>query len=114
MNILILCIVNVVLLGCGQMLFKRVARDAEIAGFFDIVKLVSSPFMILAIATYGVATFLWVYILTKAPLSYAYPIQALAFPLVVICSLVFFNESIPANRWIGIGIIIVGVFIASR
>jgi drug/metabolite transporter (DMT)-like permease len=109
-----LCLLNVGLLVCGQLLFKLAAYGKEISSFRDMIKLLFSPYMIAAITLYAGTTILWVYILTKVPLSYAHPIQALAFPLVTVCSLMFLKEPIPSHRWVGIGIIILGALVAGR
>ena len=114
MKILMLCLLNAVLLVCGQLLFRLGARGREISALQDMLKLLLSPYIIAAVALYAGATLLWVYILTKAPLSFAYPIQALAFPLVVILSAVIFHEAVPVHRWVGIGVIMLGVLIASK
>jgi len=110
----ILCLLNVGLLVCGQLLFKLAAHGKEMSSFSGFKKLIFSPYMIAAVTLYAGATVLWVYILTKVPLSYAHPIQALAFPLVTVCSLMFLKEPIPSHRWIGIGIIVIGALVASR
>jgi len=104
----------VLLLVCAQILFKYVAHNKELTSLLDYIKLIFNPFMIMAIALYAGITFLWVYILTKVPLSYAHPIQALAFPLVLILSFVLFKETIPLQRWIGVAVIVFGVFLVSR
>jgi len=109
-----LCLLNVALLVCGQLLFKLAVRNKEITTVSDAVSLLFSPYMISAIVLYVGTTFLWVYILTKVHLSYAYPIQALAFPLVVFFSFLLYNEDVPIQRWIGIGVIVLGAIIASR
>jgi len=109
-----LCIINVGLLVCGQLLFKLAARGNEISSLSSLKKLILSPYMILAVILYAGTTILWVYILTKVPLSYAHPIQALAFPLVTVCSLLLLKEPIPSHRWIGIGIIVLGALVASK
>jgi len=109
-----LCLLNSALLVCGQLLFKLTARNKEISSLPDVMQLLLSPYMIAAIILYGAATLLWVYILTKVPISYAYPIQSLAFPLVVMLAVPLFKETVPVYRWIGIGVILAGVFITSR
>jgi len=110
----ILCLLNVVLLVCGQLLFKFAVRDREISSLRSAIELLFSPYMLTALTLYVGTVLLWIYILTKVQLSYAYPIQALAFPLVAILSLCFFHEVIPIHRWIGIGIIVLGVLVVSR
>jgi len=114
MKNIVLCLMNVILLVCGQLLFRHAAHGREISSLTDILKLLSSIYSIAAITLYVGATLLWLYILTRMPLSHAYPIQALAFPLVVIFSTFLFQEAVPINRWVGVGLIILGVLIASR
>jgi len=114
MKNIMLCLLNTALLVCGQLLFKFTARGKEISSLPDVMQLLLSPYMIAAIILYGVTTLLWVYILTKVPISYAYPIQALAFPLVAMLAVPLFKEIVPVSRWIGIGVILTGVLIASR
>jgi len=109
-----LCLSNVGFLVGGQLLFKRGVSGREISSLPDVVKLMFKPSIIVAIILYAGATLLWIYILTRIPISYAYPIQALAFPLVVVCSFFLFKEAVPIQRWIGLGIIVLGAFIASR
>ena len=109
-----LCLLNVGLLVCGQLLFKLAAQNNEISTMSGLKKLIFSPYMIGAVTLYAGTTILWVYILTRVPLSFAHPIQALAFPFVTICSLLVLKEPIPSHRWVGIGIIILGAFVASR
>jgi drug/metabolite transporter (DMT)-like permease len=76
-----------------------------------IVKAVFSPYILSGFIAYASSTVLWLYILSKMPLSRAYPIQALAYPTVLILSSVLFNESISVTRWVGVCIIILGIVI---
>jgi len=114
MKNLFLCLLNVIVVVCGQILFKLSARNREITSILDTSKLIFSFSFIAAVTLYGCTTFLWIYILTKVPLSYAYPIQALSFPLILIISSLVFKETVLPQRWIGIGIMIFGAFLASR
>ena len=110
----LLCFLNTLLMVTGQMMFKYGSAGKSIASIADIIKLLFSPIIFTALCIYGVTTMLWLYILSKTPISYAYPIQALAFPIVLIASMFLFNESIPPMRWVGVIIIMCGVFIATR
>ena len=111
---IMLCLLSVALLVGGQLLFRYSTNNVEVLSLSDIFKILLSPYAILALALYAGATLLWIYILTRMPISHAYPIQALAFPLVVIFSVLLFQETVPVNRWIGVVIIVLGVFIASK
>lgn len=114
MKTTLLCLLNTILMATGQMLFKYGSSGKSITGIIDIIKLLFSPVVLLALCLYGGTTILWLYILSKTPMSFAYPIQALAFPIVLIASMFIFHEQIPPMRWIGVFVIIFGVFVATR
>ena len=114
MKTTLLCLLNTILMASGQMLFKYGSAGHDIAGIQNIIKLLFSPVVLLALCLYGGTTMLWLYILSNTSISYAYPIQALAFPIVLISSMFLFHEQIPLSRWIGVFIIIVGVCVATR
>lgn len=98
----------------GQMLFKLGSNGKQINSLFDIIKLFFTPIVFLALCLYAGTTGLWLYILSKTPISQAYPIQALAFPLVLIVSSFVFHEQISINKWIGVLIIVAGVTVATH
>ena len=114
MRMLFLCLLNTTLMATGQILFKLGSTGKQITNVLDIIKLFCSPIVFLALCLYAVTTGLWLYILSQTPISQAYPIQALAFPLVLAISMLLFHEQVTLSKWIGIGIIVLGVTIATR
>lgn len=56
------------------------------------------------------ATVLWLYIIKNFPFSLAYPLTSIAYIFGMLASLYVFHETIPPMRWIGVGLIIVGMF----
>ena len=114
MKNILLCILNVLLMVTGQIIFKYGMKDKVIDSVPSIIKAVFSPVILFGLVVYVFTTFLWLYILSKIPISFAYPIQALAFPIVLIMSLIFFKEVIPVTRWIGIILIFIGVLFVVR
>lgn len=112
MKDIFLCLINTLLMVCGQILFKLGSTGKTISKATDIISLLFSPIILLALAVYGLTTLLWLYILSRVKISYAYPIQALAFPIVLIVSALIFHEEIPINRWLGVAIIVIGVYVA--
>lgn len=107
-----LCFLNTMLMVCGQMLFKIGSRGRSMDSLMGIIHTMFSPIIILALCLYAGTTVLWLYILSKVDISAAYPIQALAFPIVLVASSLLFGEAIPLNRWIGVAIIVIGVYVA--
>ena len=56
----------------------------------------------------------WLIALSKLNLSVAYPFMSLTFPLVLICSIYFFNEPVSLMRWIGVVLIMSGLFLIGK
>lgn len=113
MKDIFLCLANTLMMVTGQMLFKAGSQGKTISKISDIISLVFSPAVLLALLIYGLTTLLWLYILSRVKISFAYPVQALAFPVVLIASSLIFHEEIPVNRWFGVIVIVVGVFIST-
>ena len=98
------------ILAVGQLLFKLTAeRSPIIERFADLRHLLSDPMLWLALVLYGLATLLWVFLLQRVPLSYAYPFAALAFVLVPFGAAAFFGERLSGGVWVGTTLIVVGV-----
>lgn len=61
----------------------------------------------------GGAAILWMYILKHFPLSMAYPMASMSYVFALIFAIVFLHETVAWNRWLGIGLIMIGcVFVA--
>jgi drug/metabolite transporter (DMT)-like permease len=114
MKYTLLCILNVASLAGGQILFKQGMKDKIIDSVPAMIRVLFTPFVFSALVLYALTTILWLYILNKVPISRAYPIQALAYPLVLILAKLLFNESITVSRLIGIGIIVIGVIVVAQ
>ncbi|WP_044481636.1 EamA family transporter [Paenibacillus antibioticophila] len=102
---------NIVLLVTGQVLFK--VGLARIGGL-NWGKLVTSPAVLGGIMLYAVATVLWFAVLTRLPLSVAYPMQAFAYVLAMFPAYFLFHESITASKAAGVAVILFGVYLLAR
>ena len=98
----------------GQALFKYGAQGQNINDIQAMIKILLSPAIFIAAVLYAASIMTWLYVLSKAALNHVYPIQALAFPLVLIVSIFLFKESVPINRWIGVALIFAGVIISTK
>lgn len=109
MNSFYLIIMNILLLTSGQIMWK-IGLDRT-GGFSaaNIFNIMVSPFIIGGVLLYVIATVLWFMILSKTDLSYAYPLQSLAYVLGVIAAWMIFKENISITRWLGVATIIAGV-----
>lgn len=99
------------LLSAGQLLFKRSA-DSTVADsalhFFG--SLLVTPYFWAALALYGATTVLYVFVLSRVPLSSAMPFVALAFVIVPILGVVVLGEKLSFLYWLGVALIVAGVY----
>ncbi len=72
--------------------------------FFD-------PFIFGALIALFFATVFYLFALSKLPLSIAYPLLSSGYVLVVLLSKIFLKEKVTLKRWMGVFIIIIGIFI---
>ena len=99
------------MIAAGQVMFKKTSQrllTRSDAGFFSIA---FDPVFIAALALYGTATLLWIYVLKPVPLSYAYSFMALTFVIVPLLSLLFLGESISWRYAGGSALIMAGLVV---
>lgn len=70
-----------------------------------------NPYILLGIILYLISMFFWINVLTKIDLSVAYPFVSIGVILTVILASITLSENIPVQRWIGIFIILFGVYL---
>lgn len=67
-----------------------------------------------AMFCYAVSILLWMSVLSKVEVSYAYPFLSVGYVLSAVAGYAFFNENISPIRIIGIVVICIGVILISR
>ena len=75
---------------------------------------ISSPYFYAAMLAFGAQLFNWIRVLAKADLSFAQPFTALSYLSVMMISGFFLHEAISISRILGVGLILLGVFLISR
>lgn len=63
---------------------------------------------------FGGASLLWMYILKHWPLSMAYPMVSMSYVIAMVMAVVFLDESIAWNRWVGVGLIMLGCVLVAK
>lgn len=59
--------------------------------------------------SFALSSLLWMYIIRHYPLSMAYPMISLSYVMGMLAAVFIFQEHVPTIRWIGLGLIIIGV-----
>jgi len=114
MTIYILIFLNILLLVFGQILWKIGLMRLPNKDMITIVTSIFTPYIFLGVLVYGVATFLWLFILSKKDLSMVYPLQSLTYVLGMVSAYLFLNEKIPVIRWLGALLIIIGAYFIAK
>lgn len=103
----------------GQLLVKRgmlqvgsSPTDASALPRFVLATL-TNPSVVVGLASAVVAAIAWTMALSRSDLNFAYPFMALAIVLVLAMSGLLFGESVVAGRWVGVGIVCLGLVVAA-
>jgi multidrug transporter EmrE-like cation transporter len=71
------------------------------------------PFLLGALC-YVLSLFVWILGLSRVPVSMAYPLLSVGYIVNAIAAHYLFGEAVTATRWLGIGFIVVGVWLVAR
>lgn len=74
----------------------------------------TSPFVILGLCCYGLAFLVWLIVLSKAEVSFAYPMISLSYVFTAILAWQLLGEHVTAIRLVGIFVTCLGVVIIAR
>lgn len=100
---------TICLLAAGQVLFKSAA-----AGFQLLQPRTYLSFPLLAaLVLYGAATIMWLLVLTRLPLSIAFPFYGLTFLVVPIVAFLFLGEPLRIQSLLGGLVILLGIGICA-
>jgi drug/metabolite transporter (DMT)-like permease len=69
----------------------------------------TSPIIVAGFATYAIAALLWVYCLSAFDLSYVSFVSSVQYILLLLVSILVFQEHISAMKWAGCALIMIGV-----
>ena len=99
-----------VLLNAGAQLLLKAGTNAMPLG----IGLALEPHILGGLACYVVSVVVWIVALSRVPVSIAYPMLSIGYVVNAIAAYYLFGEAVSATRLVGIGVIILGVFIVAR
>lgn len=117
-----LILTSVVLAGIAQITLKTgVNHVTDAAGGGDLrmnaenlKALLSSPIVWAGLLLFGLSAIVWLFALSRASLSFAYPFAALSYVLIVLFSVLVLHEDVPVLRWVGVGFIVTGIMLVAQ
>lgn len=108
----VLLILTAIGLSIGQVLLKKSA---------NILNQLDNPWELLfklpfigGVSVYGLTAIIWIWALKSVPLSRGYMFMSLAFIIVPVMSYYIFQEPLTKHFWVGVALIIAGVFLTIK
>ena len=115
---LVLLLVSVSFAVAGQVTLKaamdRIGRigSAQVSEAGDtLLRAAKEPLLWVGLFLFGVSALFWLVVLSRVPLSVAYPIVGISYILIVLFAKVFLNEDVPPLRWLGVLVVAMGIAI---
>jgi len=94
---------------------RRLGQFADVSFLQYISKLLVSPLILVALASYGIGVIIYMFILSRTDLSFLYPVMTtLGLVFATIVSAALLHEHISLVRLAGIAVTIIGVFLISK
>ena len=91
------------------------AGGGQLALNGDSLKQIASQVWVWAgLAIFAVSAVLWLFALSRANLSFAYPFAALGYVIIVIASILFLDEHVQPLTWVGVALIIGGILLIAH
>jgi multidrug transporter EmrE-like cation transporter len=115
-----LLMTGVALNAAAQLLLKAgTNRVGEFSFALDNVwpigsRLATSPFILGGLACYVVSVVVWILALSRVPVSVAYPMLSVGYVVNAVAAWLLFGESLSMQKLLGIGFIVIGVFLVAR
>jgi drug/metabolite transporter (DMT)-like permease len=109
----LLALGSVALGALGQLLLKAslllVSNHRDVSMTIGYARTVCAVGIVLGLGIYAVGTLFWVRAVSRASISYLYPLSAASYAVVALFGHLLFGEIMPPWRWIGIAVMSTGV-----
>ena len=111
---------GVLLNSAAQLLLKAGTNSLGVLtltrqGWADtLARMATQPHFIAGTAVYVASLVVWVFGLSRVPVSMTYPMLPLGYVVNAIAAHYLFGESVTVVRWLGIGFIVLGVWLIAR
>jgi len=110
-----------VMLNCAAQLFIKKGMMVNGEVFVNptsiaqsIIPMLKNIYLWFGMFCYGISVFLWMIVLSKVDVSYAYPFLSIGYVFAAIIGFLFFGELFSMVRVAGIAVICTGVWLISR
>lgn len=78
------------------------------------LKVAAEPHILGGLVCYAVSVVVWILALSRVEVSIAYPMLSIGYIVNAVAAYFLFGEAVSVQRMVGIGIIVVGVYVVAR
>ncbi len=79
-----------------------------------LVAMLTAPYVLLGLALYGCGAIVWLFVLSRAPLSLAYPFVGMGFVFTAAIGVFVLGEQMTLGRVLGTAMIAIGCIVIAR
>ena len=79
-----------------------------------LMRMATQGHFILGAACYVLSLFVWILGLSRVPVSVAYPLLSIGYIINAIAAHYVFGEAVTTTKWLGIGFIVIGVWLLAK
>ena len=90
----------------GRIGYEQVSEPGELIG-----RAVREPRLWAGLFLFGISSLFWLVVLSRVPLSVAYPFVGISYIFVVGFARFVLHEYVPAARWVGVAVVALGIAI---
>jgi multidrug transporter EmrE-like cation transporter len=111
---------GVLLNACAQLLLKA---GTNVLGVISLTRddwwgtlwrMGTQGYFVAGVACYMISLVVWIMGLSRVPVSVAYPMLSLGYVINAVAAYYLFGESVTMTRWLGIGFIVLGVWLVAK
>lgn len=115
---LLLILVSIVFAVSGQLTLKSAMNNVPAIGARQlkspgatITRVARQPRLWVGLFLFGISAIFWLVVLSRLPLSLAYPFVGVTYIIVVFWSRFVLGENVSGVRWLGVALIAIGIAI---
>ncbi|MGH2771994.1 MAG: EamA family transporter [Actinomycetota bacterium] len=118
MKTVVMTIFSVVVATSGQLLLRAGMENVGRIGGEQLrepvdlaLTVLRTPQVLFGLALFALSAVSWMIVLSRVPLSFAYPFVGLTYVLTTVFAKFVLHEHVPVMRWLALGLIITGVIL---
>lgn len=109
--LILICVQSILLVAAQSFLKISVEFFGKFSWSWSYFKTIFTTWQFAASGICAVsAMIVWMYVLKRYPFSVSYPLLSISYIIGLLSAQFIFHETVPLTRWIGVCIVIIGVF----